>query len=164
MTRSNSARWSRRDAGAGLAGLAVALLAGCGGGRSDAAPARRPAMTVYRNPGCGCCLAWADIARRAGFPVNVVARSDMTALKARLGVPAALASCHTSLVGGFVVEGHVPLEAVAKLLAARPRGTRGIAVAGMPRGAPGMEMPDGSADRFDVMAFDPAGKIRKFGA
>jgi len=165
----------RRLFAIGLATLAVQPLFGCGpsgaqGSASDpdeprqrsAGPANRVAMTVYRDPSCGCCEAWAKIARDAGHRVQVVDRGDMPEIKRRHFVPAELASCHTAIVAGYAIEGHVPLSDVARLLAQRPIGTLGIAVPGMPRGSPGMEMPDGSIDPFQVMAFDKAGRISVF--
>lgn len=144
-----------------LAGTAAAagslLLAG-----HAAAAAAKPSMTVYRDPGCGCCVAWADVARAAGYRVSIVPSNDMAAVKKRLGVPDALASCHTTLVGGLVVEGHVPMTAVAALLRRRPAGVKGIAVPGMPAGSPGMEVPGGRKDPFDVIAFDAAGRTARF--
>jgi hypothetical protein len=153
---------------------AVVLLAGC-----DTAP-RPPAATkekgtpppnaadsraihVYRDPECGCCEAWAEIARNAGYAVTVESRTDMPAIKARYGVPDELRSCHTAVAGGYAVEGHVPLSSVARLLVEKPGDIRGIAVPGMPRGSPGMEMPDGSVDAYTVMAFGAAGRISIFG-
>jgi hypothetical protein len=127
---------------------------------ADVAKAER--MLVYRDPECGCCEAWADIARKAGYDVIVENRSDMAAVKARYGVPDELASCHTAIVGGYAIEGHVPMKHVARLLGDKPRDIRGIAVPGMPRGSPGMEMPDGSADPFEVMAFGSDGKVSQF--
>ena len=121
-------------------------------------------MLVYRDPECGCCEAWADIARKAGYQVTVENRADMAAVKARLGVPDQLASCHTAVIGGYAIEGHVPMRHIARLLRDKPRDIRGIAVPGMPRGSPGMEMPDGSTDAFDVMAFGGDGKISEFRA
>ena len=162
---------SRRDLVAALAGLSAITVAGCrrsstsNSSESNVTAVARPAsMTVYRDPSCGCCEAWAEIARQAGYQVSVVDRSDMPAIKTRLGVPEALASCHTTTVGGYAVEGHVPLEDVARLLKDQPKGIRGLAVAGMPRGSPGMEMPDGSKDAFQVMAFDAAGNTSVFRA
>lgn len=156
-----------------LAGL---TLAGCGqtstrqeDGSNDKAQvtptarARTASMTVYRDPSCGCCEAWAAIARKAGHEVQLVDHPDMAGLKRQYGVPAQLTSCHTTLVGDYVVEGHVPLEDVARLLRDKPANVRGIAVAGMPLGSPGMEIPDGTKQPFEVMAFDAAGQVRRFG-
>lgn len=149
-----------------------ALLAGCerqpaDGRANEATPAKATnivSMLVYRDPECGCCEAWADIARAAGYAVTVENRADMAAVKARYGVPDQLASCHTAIVEGYAVEGHVPMPHLAKLLRDKPRHIRGIAVPGMPRGSPGMEMPDGSADAFEVMAFAHDGKVLQFRA
>lgn len=110
-------------------------------------------MTVYRDPSCGCCEAWAEIARNAGYEVTLVDHPDMPAVKRRYGVPEQVVSCHTAIVGDYVIEGHVPLDDVKRLLAERPRDLRGIAVAGMPLGSPGMEVPDGTREPFKVMAF-----------
>ncbi len=128
----------------------------------DAVSFRR--MLVYRDPECGCCEAWADIASKAGYQVTVENRADMAAVKTRYGVPDQLASCHTAVIGGYAIEGHVPMRHVARLLHDKPRDIRGIAVPGMPRGSPGMEMPDGSADAFEVMAFGSDGKVSEFRA
>ncbi len=77
-------------------------------------------------------------------------------------MPEALASCHTAVVDGLAIEGHVPLAAVAALRAQRPEGVIGLAVPGMPRGSPGMEMPDGSVDPYQVLAFDRFGRVTVF--
>jgi hypothetical protein len=130
-----------------------------------AAVQRRPdrgTMTMYRDAGCGCCMAWANLAERAGYQVSVQNVADMAAVKRRLGVPAALASCHTVLVGGFVVEGHVPFPAVGRLLSQRPMDIRGIAVPDMPVGSPGMEVPGGTREPFDVIAFFRNGRTARF--
>lgn len=119
-------------------------------------------MTVYRDPSCGCCEAWAGLARDAGYQVNVIDHPDMPAIKAQYGVPDALLSCHTTIVAGYAVEGHVPLEDVQRLLKEKPAGIRGIAVAGMPLGSPGMEVPDGTKQPFQVMAFNGDGRLSVF--
>src|SRR3546814_2676854 len=91
-------------------------------------------ILVYRDPECGCCEAWADIARAEGYAVTVENRADMAAVKTRYGVPDQLASCHTAVIGGYAIEGHVPMQHVARLLRDKPRDIRGIAVPGMPSG------------------------------
>lgn len=169
--------FTRRTFVAALAAVGGATLVGCGRSpRRDASGAAQSgatpptaatarsgvAMTVFRDPSCGCCESWAEIARNAGYDVKLVDRPDMPAIKRQHGVPDELASCHTALVAGFVIEGHVPLSDVDHLLDKRPDGVRGLAVAGMPRGSPGMEMPDGSKDPFQVLAFDAAGKSSLF--
>lgn len=134
--------------------------------RSGTAPHRGDAraMLVYRDPECGCCEAWAEIAREAGYRVTIENRTNMAEVKARHGVPVPLASCHTAIIAGYAIEGHVPMRHVAKLLGDRPRDIQGLAVPGMPRGSPGMEMPDGSIDAYEVMAFDAMGKYSVFQA
>lgn len=152
--------WSRRQLLGGASAAAVTVLAG---GVAIAAGPARPAMTMYRSPGCGCCLKWAEIARAAGYPVEVVSTDDIMGVKGRLGVPDTLASCHTTKVGTYVVEGHVPLAAVATLLRSRPKGVAGIAVPGMPAGAPGMEVHgDHSGPPIDVFAFAANGTSKPF--
>lgn len=151
--------------GCAFAGL---LLAGCSRdapseSKQPAAPERataaaRPAMVVHKDPNCGCCQSWADIAQRAGYPVKVVNDPDMAAVKARLAVPEELGSCHTTEVAGLTIEGHVPIDAVERVLRERPPGLRGIAVPNMPAGSPGMEMPDGRRDPFQVIAFFEDGR------
>ena len=95
-------------------------------------------MTVYKNPSCGCCGKWVEHVEKHGFTVAVVPVDDMMALKQRLGVPDSAVSCHTTKVGNYIVEGHVPAQDIKRLLAQKPK-ARGIAVAGMPMGSPGME-------------------------
>ena len=97
-------------------------------------------VMVFKDPSCGCCEQWVSYMRSRGYLVTVRQEDDMAAVKRRLGVPVELASCHTAVVDGYVVEGHVPEEAVAKLLQSR-RKIRGIALPGMPSGSPGMDGP-----------------------
>ncbi len=164
---------ARRNMIAGLVAAGGLALIGCAppgkalekrtqvSGSPTPAP-QSAAMTVYRDPGCGCCEGWAAMAEQAGYRVTMIDRTDMAAIKRRYGVPEALSSCHTAVVGGYVVEGHVPFEHLARVLKERPASVKGIAVAGMPRGSPGMEMPDGTKDLFEVMAFDASGKTSVF--
>jgi hypothetical protein len=112
-------------------------------------------MMVYKDPNCGCCHNWVEIMRTSGFDVSVRDTSAMDAIKTRHRVPGALVSCHTALVAGYVVEGHVPADVIRKLLADKPR-VLGIAVPGMPAGSPGMEGP--RKDPYQVLTFDAAGK------
>lgn len=110
-------------------------------------------MTVVKSPTCGCCTAWVDIAREHGFSVDTRETEDLTPAKQAAGVPANLQSCHTAKIGGYAVEGHVPMTAIDRLLAERPA-IRGLAVPGMPMGSPGMG--DDPRARFDVYAFGGA--------
>ncbi len=114
-----------------------------------------PKVVVNKDPNCGCCEAWAEHLKAAGFPVDVIARQDMAAVKTSLGVPDDLTSCHSGVVDGYVVEGHVPAQAIKRLLAERPAAT-GLSAPGMPMGSPGME--GGTPETFDVVLFGPAGR------
>lgn len=116
-----------------------------------AACAETLGATVYKNPNCGCCEAYAEHLRRAGFAVKVVASEEMPAIKQKLQVPASLASCHTTVIGKYVVEGHVPIASVKRLLKDKPA-VNGIAVPGMPAGSPGMEAP--VSERYTVFTFN----------
>jgi hypothetical protein len=117
---------------------------------AHAAPASDPVVQVYKTPTCGCCAAWVDHVEEMGLPTEVHDLPDVTAIKHQHGVPAHLGSCHTAVVGRYVVEGHVPADVIRRLLAEQPD-VRGIAVPGMPMGSPGMEGP--RRDRYDVIAF-----------
>jgi hypothetical protein len=108
-----------------------------------------PRITVYKDPNCGCCTAWNESMRRAGFQIDVRDTADMTEIKGSLGVPSALASCHTGVIGGYVFEGHVPPDLVQKVLREKPA-LVGLFVPGMPMGSPGMEGP--SPERYNVIA------------
>ncbi len=116
-------------------------------------------MAVYRDPTCGCCGAWIAYARANGYTVNVHEDQSMVVVKARLGVPASAASCHTALIGGYVIEGHVPVEDIQRLLAERPD-ARGLAAPGMPIGSPGMEL--GAPQRYDVLLLERDGTSHVF--
>lgn len=98
-------------------------------------------LTVHKSPTCGCCAKWIEHVREHGFAVKVVETEDMTGVKKRLGIPDKLASCHTTQVAGYFVEGHVPAADIKRLLAQKPKAA-GISVPGMPIGAPGMEHGD----------------------
>jgi hypothetical protein len=121
-----------------------------------------PLMTVYKSESCGCCTLWVDHAKVNGFTVRVVNTEDLGTVKREMGIPARLASCHTVMVGGFVVEGHVPANDVKRLLREKPK-VRGIAVPGMPIGSPGMEQgPVSGYERYDVVAFAADGTLSVF--
>lgn len=113
-------------------------------------------VVVYRSPTCGCCKAWEDHMRAAGYTIESHEVMDVSQVKAEHGVPVPLQSCHTALVGGYVLEGHVPAEDVARILAERPE-IRGLAVPGMPPGSPGMDVPGRADEPFEVFAFRDGG-------
>jgi len=124
------------------------------------AAAHAATMTVYKSPSCGCCAKWVEHVEKHGFTVKTIPTEAMLAVKAKLGVPDTLMSCHTSVIGGYVVEGHVPAADIKRLLAKKPR-ARGIAVAGMPMGSPGME--HGShREPFSTMLIGTSGKATLF--
>ena len=123
-------------------GLAVVVLAACAAPTQPTTPMTSVqdavrSMTVYRSPDCSCCHLWADFARDAGWTIATVDKLDMAAFKAEAGVPDGAASCHTAMIDGYFVEGHVPMAAIERLLAERPA-IDGIALPGMPAGSPGM--------------------------
>ncbi len=157
---------SRRGLLIGLAAGRVALAVGAG--TALAAPAKRSLtaaerkLTMHRSAGCGCCIKWAEAAQKSGFAVTTVNEADLMAFKRKAGVPDNLMSCHTTTAGPYVIEGHVPFDAIRKLLIDRPK-VKGIGVAGMPIGSPGMEVPGHAPEPFNVYAFDAAGKLSFFG-
>lgn len=115
-----------------------------------------PAVQVFKSKACGCCGAWVEHMRHAGFTVTVTDVDDTTAARKRLGMPDRFGSCHTATVGGYVLEGHVPAGEVKRLLEAGPRAV-GLAVPGMPPGAPGMELGK-RKDPYEVLLIDHAGR------
>ena len=96
--------------------------------------------TVYKSSSCGCCGVWASYMKNEGYAVEIRDVEDIIKVKERLGVPGELTSCHTTEIGGYVVEGHIPEEAIEKLLTERPD-IKGIGMYGMPQGSPGMPGP-----------------------
>lgn len=111
-------------------------------------------ILMHRDPGCGCCEQWAARVRQAfGRNVRIVDDANRVAFQRRVGLPANLASCHTAIVDGIAFEGHVPITDMRRVLTTRPTGVRGLAVAGMPMGSPGMDAPGVKAQRYEVVAF-----------
>jgi hypothetical protein len=137
-----------------IGGLAVCAV---GVGPSMAAG---PVVAVTKDPDCGCCGAWIAHIRKNGFSATVTETRDVATVKARLGVPAQLASCHTAEVAGYVVEGHVPADALKRLLAEKPEAL-GLAVPGMPIGSPGME--GGTPEVYEVVLFGRDGRTSVYG-
>lgn len=108
-----------------------------------------PLVLVHKSASCGCCGAWVEHMRSAGFSVEVRDSENLDPVKIRVGVPFGKGSCHTAEVGGYFVEGHVPAADIKRLLAEKPD-ARGLVVPGMPAGSPGMEMPDGRIQPYLV--------------
>ena len=120
------------------------------------------ALAVYKSPTCGCCDGWVRHMRQAGFTVAVHVVDDPGTVRRARGLPDTLASCHTGVIGGYAIEGHVPAADVVRLLAERPAAV-GLAVPGMPMGSPGMEAPDGRKAPFDTLLVLRSGQTRVFG-
>jgi hypothetical protein len=153
--------------------LATLMIAGCSDAdastdRADsvaeqatAAVAQQelPTVLVYKTPTCGCCNGWVEHLEEAGFTVDARDVRDIMTVKHEGGVPANMSSCHTAIVDGYVVEGHVPADQVKRLLAERPE-VAGIAVPGMPIGSPGMEGPN--AKPYEVFTFAHDGTVGVF--
>ncbi len=118
------------------------------------------AITVYRSPSCGCCKGWIEHLRAHGFEVTDVALDDVNPTKRQLALPQELASCHTAVIDGYVIEGHVPADDIKRLVAEKPE-LAGLAVPGMPVGPPGMEMGT-RKDPFTVIGFDKAGNAAPY--
>ena len=113
-------------------------------------------ITVYRDPGCGCCSKWIAHLEKHGFNVTDIKTSEIDRIKNRYNVPYGLASCHTAIIDGYVIEGHVPADDIKRLLNTRPD-IRGLSVPQMPVGTPGMEMGD-RKDHFKVFSFQENGE------
>jgi hypothetical protein len=146
--------------------LVFLFIAGCSkatpkdAGITHAVPLSLPKVTVYKSPTCGCCSAWVEHLRTDGFSVEVVEQADLSPRKAELGVPPAMGSCHTAVVDGYVIEGHVPASDIRRLLNERPT-ARGLAVPGMPAGSPGMEM-GSRRDPYTVWLFGDEAQPQAF--
>ena len=136
---------------AGVVGLSAAL----GAQAKPVSSSAKPHLTVYKDPNCGCCGAWIEYMRVKGYRSTVL-HVDLGPIKTKYFVTPNLQSCHTTLVDGFVVEGHVPEGDIVRLLKERPAGVVGLTVPGMPASAPGMDgMP---FQPYTVLAFDKTGK------
>jgi hypothetical protein len=131
---------------------------------SGTAAAQRPGAAtvhVYKTPTCGCCGKWVAHLEANGFATQVTEMDDLSTVKAKHNIPKEAQSCHTGVVDGYVIEGHVPAADVHRLLKERPA-VLGIAVPGMPIGSPGMEVPGQKAQPFRTMSFDKQGQLQVF--
>ena len=125
--------------------------------------AQQPVIEVYKTSTCGCCRIWVEHLQSSGFTVRTTDVEDLSGIKAKHGVPSRLQSCHTGVVDGYVVEGHVPAADIQRMLKERPK-VAGLAVPGMPIGSPGMEVKGVTPQPFDVMAFQKDGKSSVYAA
>jgi hypothetical protein len=121
--------------------------------------AKKPTITVYKDPGCGCCKKWIEHLVRHGYRVDAKDTRDMTEIKRTLGIPEGVTACHTAVVNGYLIEGHVPADDIARLLTEKPK-VAGLAVPGMPMGSPGMDGP--VTQHYQVLSFDKNGKTKVF--
>ena len=160
---------NRHVARFGLWVVLGAFLVGCSPAAQSAATPATPTANaavasseiyVYKSPTCTCCHEWESYLTANGYTVKSVPTDSMPELKSQMNVPESAWSCHTAVIGGYLVEGHVPGEAINALLASRP-GIDGIALPGMPAGSPGM--PGEKAAPFDVLALSD-GETASFGA
>lgn len=141
--RTKARSYSRREAALLFATAAIF-------GTRPALASAKPSLVVHKDPNCGCCTGWVEHLRGNGFAVTVIETADLEPIKAKLGVPAQLAACHTAEIMGYAIEGHVPAQAIRRLIAEKPKAT-GLAVPGMPVGSPGME--GGTPEPYDVILF-----------
>jgi hypothetical protein len=126
----------------------------------DAQTPPKTPMTVYKDPQCGCCGKWVEHMQANGFAATVTMTEDLPAIRTRYKVPAAISSCHTAVVGAYVIEGHVPASDVRALLTKKPAGIVGLTIPGMPPSAPGMDMKP--FQPYTVLAFDGKGATTTF--
>jgi hypothetical protein len=147
-----------KKAGATAGGATAPGATAASAAAAKAASAAR-GIVIYKDPNCGCCKEWVKHVRGAGFIPTVHDTADMQPVKASMGVPSDLESCHTARVGGYTIEGHVPADVIEKLLREKPVAL-GLAVPGMPMGSPGMDGP--RKDKYDVMLFEKSGKSRVY--
>ena len=138
--------------GALLGGATLVALA------STRVSAAEPTIAITKGTGCECCEGWAKHLRANGYTVSVAETDDLEAVKVKLGIPDDLRTCHTGQMGDYLLEGHVPAAAVSYLLREKPEGMIGLAVPGMPVGAPGMEVKGAKLDEYPVILFGPAGR------
>lgn len=155
----------------GAALAIVGTVIGCGGDRTDAAaqtsvaagsgaePQRQLAsITVHKSPTCGCCKKWVEYMQGQGYTVTAHDMNDVTSIKREHGVPESLYSCHTAIADGYVFEGHVPADLVAKVLEERPA-IAGLSAPGMPQSAPGMDIGN---EPYDIKSFTKDGQIAQY--
>jgi len=160
QSRNQMTRTLRNRFGIVVASGLLLLSVGAAAKRGGVATTTKPiAIKVYKTPACGCCKGWVQHLRDNGFQVETMDMPDLSMVKQKYGVKPDLQACHTAIVNGYVVEGHVPAEVLLKFLKEHPA-VAGIAVPGMPSGSPGME--GGSKQAYDVLTFDRAGHTKVY--
>jgi hypothetical protein len=120
------------------------------------------AITVYKSPTCGCCSKWEEHLTKAGFRVTSKPTDNMAEIRKQYNVPDKMQSCHTAIIDGYVIEGHVPADDVKKLLETRPADVAGLAAPGMPPKSPGMQPEGEKPSGYDVLSFDRQGNSKVF--
>ena len=141
--------------------LTIGLIACTMAARAESIETNKPIdIVVYRSPSCECCGKWLEHLKNNNFNVKDILTEDVQAVKQKYGISAAMSSCHTSIVDGYIVEGHVPANDIINLLKTKPK-IVGISVPGMPMGTPGMEM-GGKKDAYKVMSFDKENDYKVF--
>ncbi len=118
-------------------------------------------LEIYESPTCGCCDLWADYMKKQGYEVKVIKTNDFLKIKQNLGIKEEYQSCHTGVIDGYAIEGHVPQSAVAWLLENKPEGVIGISAPGMPQGSPGMEQ--GYSEKYPVILMKKDGSYELYG-
>ncbi|WP_018234405.1 DUF411 domain-containing protein [Thioalkalivibrio thiocyanodenitrificans] len=159
MSKARSARTHARHFSPQAKGLIGAMLIAGALGVGAIKTTQAADMIVYKSPTCGCCGGWIDHVREAGFSVKENNTFDLQPIKAEHGVAARYQSCHTAVIGDYVVEGHVPADIISRLVAESPD-IRGLALPGMPMGSPGMEGP--YSERYEVLAINHDGSTYVF--
>jgi hypothetical protein len=139
--------------------LAIGTVAAAAQAKKAAAAAAAVPIVVYKTPTCGCCAKWVEHMEANGFKATVFNMPDTSTERKKAGVPAELGSCHTTVVGGYAVEGHVPAADIKRLLREKPA-IVGLSAPGMPAGSPGMDVPNSPA--YEVVAFDKQGRTTVF--
>jgi len=165
-----------QTAAALVTALIIGFITGCSDNSNSSKPANAPAVsqkesastttkpieiTVYKSPTCGCCKGWVDHLRAEGFVVTTHDNENMDPIKKSAGIPGHLESCHTALVEGYAIEGHVPAADIRQLLNERPK-IAGLTAPGMPMKSPGMQAPGLAPKGYDVLAFTENGKTTVF--
>jgi hypothetical protein len=148
-----------KSLGLGASFVALSLTTGAAPPSSSSTAPKPPIVTVYKDASCGCCKTWVAHLIKHGFQVDAKDTPDMSDVKRALAVPDALTACHTAVVNGYLIEGHVPAADIARLLKEKPK-VAGLAVPGMPMGSPGMEGP--RKQHYQVLSFDKNGKTKIF--